>query len=218
MKTNTSEKTAKMVLTSLLTALIFILAFVPFAGYIRIPVLAIQVTTVHIPVIIGSIILGPKYGAFLGGCFGLTSLINNTAQPGITSFVFSPFIEVGEGLGGSPLSLIICFVPRILSGIVPYFVYIGMQKIMKKNRQPHPASLMISGVAGSMTNTLLVMGMIYLFFGKEWAAAKNIAYEAVLGIIGSVVLINGTIEAFIAAVFSSAVCLAILKTKNNKGI
>lgn len=211
MKTSAGEKTFKMVQTALLTALIFILAFVPYIGYVRIPVLAVQATTVHIPVIIGSVISGPKYGAFLGGCFGLTSLINNTVHPGITSFVFSPFIEVGEGLGGSPLSLAICFVPRILTGVVPYFAYTGMQKLLKKREQTRSASLMISGIAGSMTNTLLVMSMIYFFFGKEWAAAKDVAYEAVLGIISSVILINGTVEAVIAAVLSSAVCMVLFK-------
>ncbi len=208
---NTATKTTKMAQAALLTALMFILAFVPYIGYVKIPVLAIQATTVHIPVIIGSIILGPKYGAFLGGCFGLTSLINNTTQPGITSFVFSPFIEMGDGIGGSPLALLICFIPRILVGIVPYFVYIGIQKLLKNKESTKSVSLMVAGIAGSMTNTLLVMSMIYIFFGKEWAAAKDIAYEAVLGIIGGVICINGTIEAIIAAILASAVCHVLFK-------
>ena len=76
--------------TALLSALIVLLAFVPYIGYIKLPILAIQATTIHIPVIIGSVVLGPKKGAFLGGLFGLTSLINNTTQPGITAFCFSP--------------------------------------------------------------------------------------------------------------------------------
>ncbi len=56
------KKTKTMVQLALLTALIVMLAFVPYVGYIRIPVLAIQATTVHIPVIVGSILLGPKCG------------------------------------------------------------------------------------------------------------------------------------------------------------
>ena len=126
-----NTKTLGMVQLALLTALVAMLAFVPYIGYIKIPVLAIQATTVHIPVIVGSILLGPKKGAFLGFVFGMTSLINNTTQPGLTSFCFSPFIEIGEGLGGSPLALIVCFVPRILVGVVPYFTYEGLQKLWK---------------------------------------------------------------------------------------
>lgn len=203
--------TLSMVQLALLTALIAILAFVPYIGYIRIPVLAIQATTVHIPVIVGSILLGPKKGAFLGLVFGVTSLVNNTTQPGLTSFCFSPFIEIGKGLGGSPLALIVCFVPRILVGVVPHYVYEGLQKLWKNKNSGRKISLMAAGVAGSMTNTVLVMSMIYLFFGQSYAAAKNLAFEAVLGVILSVVCINGTMEAVIAALIASAVTAAMLK-------
>ncbi len=205
-------KTLKLAQIALFTALIIILAFVPYIGYIRVPILAIQATTVHIPVIIGSILLGPKAGGFLGGVFGLTSLINNTMQPGITSFCFSPFIQVSEDMGGSPLALIVCFVPRILCGIIPYFVYKAIQNHAKNKDKTRKFSLLLSGVAGSLTNTILVMGMIYIFFGHQYAEAKNIAFEAVIGVILSVVGINGTIEAIIAALIASAVAAVLLKS------
>lgn len=206
-----NKSTLTIVQTALFAALVVVLAFVPYVGYIRIPVLAIQATTVHIPVIVASVVLGPKAGAFLGGVFGLTSLINNTISPGITSFVFSPFIEIGDGLGGSPLALVICFVPRILVGVVPYYIYTAIQNKSKNPDKIKKISLLISGIAGSMTNTILVMGMIYIFFGHEWAAAKEMAYEAVLGVILSVVGINGTIEAVVAALITSAVVLVLQK-------
>ena len=208
-----NTKTLKMVETAIFIALVLVLSFVPFVGYIKIPVLAIQATTVHIPVIVGSILLGPKAGSVLGFTFGLTSLINNTITPGITSFCFSPFIQMGENLGGSPLALIVCFVPRILVGIVPYYVYTGLMKLFKNGSVKKGIALTISGIAGSMTNTILVMGMIYVFFGHEWAAAKEMAYNAVLGVIGSVIAINGSIEAVVAAIITTAVALALMKAK-----
>ena len=207
------QKTLSMVQLALLTALIALLAFVPYLGYIKLPFLPIQATTIHIPVIVGSILLGPKKGAFLGFVFGLTSLINNTTQPGLTSFCFSRFIELGEGLGGSPLALIICFVPRILVGVVPHYVYEGMQKVWKDKARGRQYSMMLAGVAGSLTNTILVMSMIYLFFGQAYAAAKSIAYEAVLGVVLSTVCINGTVEALVAALIAAAVTSALLKAK-----
>ncbi len=203
-------KTLSMVQLALLTALIVMLSFIPYIGYIKIPVLAVQATTIHIPVIVGSILLGPKAGGFLGFVFGLTSLINNTTQPGLTAFCFSPFISMGEGLGGSPLALVVCFLPRILTGVVPHYVYQGLQKLPKKGG-PGKISLLLAGVAGSMTNTILVMGMIYLFFGSAYAAARGLAYEAVLGVILGVVGTNGTIEALLAALLSGAICLAVMK-------
>ncbi len=206
-------KTLELTQLSLLAALVVLLAFVPYIGYIRIPVLAIQATTIHIPVIVGSIVLGPKAGAFLGGLFGLTSLINNTTQPAITSFCFSPFIEIGDGMGGSPLSLLICFVPRILCGIVPFYVYKLIQNTAKDPDKRRKISLILAGVSGSLTNTILVMGMIYMFFGAAYAEARNIAYEAIVGVILSVVAINGTIEAIIAALIAAAVATALWKSK-----
>ncbi len=205
--------TLEIVQTALFAALVAVLAFVPYVGYIRIPVLAIQATTVHIPVIVGSIALGPKRGAILGGIFGLTSLINNTATPGLTSFVFSPFVEIGDGMGGSPLSLIICFIPRILVGVVPYYVYTALQKHSKNPEKRRKFSLLISGVAGSMTNTILVMSLIFIIFGHEYAAAREIAYEAIFGVILSTIAINGTIEAIVAALITSAVVFALYKSK-----
>ena len=179
-------KTLELAQTALLSALIVLLAFVPYIGYIKLPILAIQATT---------------------------SLINNTTQPGITAFCFSPFIEIGDGMGGSPLALIICFVPRILCGILPYYVYNALQKRAKKKEATRKYSLVAAGVAGSLTNTILVMGMIYIFFGAQYAEARNIAFEAVLGVIFSVVAINGTIEAIIAALISAAVSTALLKSR-----
>lgn len=203
--------TYTLAMMSMFSAIIVLLAFVPYIGYIRLPILAVQATTIHIPVIVGSILLGPKCGAVLGGVFGLTSLINNTIQPGLISFCFSPFIDLGDGLGGSPLALVICFVPRILCGVVPYYIYKGLQKIGGASGLKNKLWLLISGVAGSLTNTVLVMGMIYFFFGQQYAAARQIAYEAVLGVVLSVVGINGTLEAITAAIIASAAVIAIQK-------
>ena len=61
---NTLSKTRDLVLAAVIAAIIVIMAFVPFLGYI--PLGFMNATTVHIPVIIGAIILGPKYGAFMG--------------------------------------------------------------------------------------------------------------------------------------------------------
>ena len=108
---NRSVKTRNMVLTAVIAAIIILMAFTP-VGYINLVV--IKATLIHVPVIIGSVVLGPKKGAFLGFIFGLTSLINNTFNPSLLSFAFSPFYS-----GGNLWSIVICFVPRILTGVVP---------------------------------------------------------------------------------------------------
>lgn len=59
-------------------------------GFIQLPL--IKATTMHIPVILGAILLGPKAGAILGAVFGLCSIWANTVTPSLLSFAFSPFM------------------------------------------------------------------------------------------------------------------------------
>lgn len=191
-------KTVSLVLAAAFAAIIIMMAFLPFIGYI--PLGVINVTIIHIPVIIGSIVLGPKYGAALGFVFGMTSLIHNTISPLATSFVFTPFYSVG-GVGGNFWSLVICFVPRILVGILPYFVYIGIMKLSKKQT----ISLAVAGVLGSLTNTVLVMNMIYVFFGEEYAKASNHAMSVLYTVILGIIATNGIPEAIGAAILTAAI-------------
>ncbi len=186
----------------LLIGIITLLAVTPL-GYI--PVGVIRATTIHIPVIIGGILLGPRAGAVLGFYFGLTSLVNNTINPTVTSFVFTPFYQAGE-IGGSPLSLIICFVPRILIGVTAAYLFRALSKIDRTKLM----ALGVSGVVGSLVNTFLVLGGIYLFFGKDYAAVRNIPYESLLGVIGTIISVNGVTEAIVAGIITVLAAKAIL--------
>ena len=77
-RTTSMSKTKGLVQMAIFAALIVVLAFTPFIGYI--PLGFTRATIIHIPVIMGSLMLGPKKGAALGGVFGLTSFINNTIR------------------------------------------------------------------------------------------------------------------------------------------
>lgn len=193
---NISTKTVDMVQVALFAALIVIMSATPL-GYI--PLGFMRATIIHIPVILGSILLGPKLGAVLGFIFGLTSFVNNTMNPVLTSFVFTPFYSIGEFEGGLG-SIVICFLPRILVGVFPYFVYKALYKILKRNKKGQAIALGAAGVVGSLTNTVLVMGLIVVFFKDSYAAAKGVSSDAVYGMIASVIGINGIPEAMIAAI------------------
>ena len=129
-----NNKTSELVLSALFAAIIVIMAFTPL-GYI--PLVVINATIIHIPVILGSLFCGPKKGGFLGFIFGLTSFIKNTTMPSTAAaFVFSPVLAANMmGVSGVFKSAFICFVPRILVGIVPYFVYIGIRKAMASEKK-----------------------------------------------------------------------------------
>lgn len=103
-----NNKTAELVLTALFAAIIIIMAFTPL-GYI--PLVVINATIIHIPVILGALFCGPKKGGFLGFIFGLTSFIKNTVMPtSLSAFVFSPVLAASMvGTSGIVKSAFICF-------------------------------------------------------------------------------------------------------------
>lgn len=193
--------TKRLTVIAMFSAVILLLAFTPI-GYIQLPF--IKATIIHIPVIIGAVLLGPRYGAGLGFLFGVTSLLNNTITPALSSFVFSPFIPVPGSGHGSPLALVICLLPRILVGVVPWFVYRGLQKITGKRY--NVMCLALSGVSGALTNTLLVMHMIFLFFKDAYAAVRNVAVDTVYNVILGIIAVNGIPEAIVAGILTAAVC------------
>ena len=207
------EKTRQMVQMELLGAIILVMAFTPFLGYI--PLGFTRATIIHIPVILGSLLLGPKKGAILGALFGVTSLINNTMNPTVTSFVFTPFYSIGE-THGNFWSLVICFVPRILVGIVPYYVYRLVQKWLKNRKKGQVLSLSLAGLIGSLTNTLLVMNFIYLFFNQSYAQANGVSVNTLYGFILTVIGINGVPEAIVAALLTVGLGKVLLTLQQKK--
>lgn len=199
-----SRKTSEMVKMALFIALIILLSVTPL-GYI--PLGAINATTIQMPVIIGAVIFGWKKGAVLGGVFGLTSLIKNTVQPNLTSFVFSPFVPVFGEESGSLWAVVISLVPRIMIGVAAAGVFAFLTK-MKLNRTFSSAA---AGFCGSLTNTILVMGGIYVFFGESYSAAKDIAYNTLMATVAATITGAGITEAVVSAVVSGAVCTALFK-------
>ena len=195
-----SKKTQYMTSMALFLAIEIILVVTPL-GYI--PIGPLNATTMHIPVIIAGIILGKKAGAELGFVFGLTSMIKATIQPGITSFCFSPFVTIGT-ISGNYKSLLIAFVPRILLGYLAGLIF----EIMK-NKGHENSGVLAGALLGALTNTVLVLSGIYVFFGNAYASSLNVAYSGLIGLLLGVVTTNGILEAILAAVVSLAVYKAM---------
>ncbi|MBC5788371.1 MULTISPECIES: ECF transporter S component [Clostridiaceae] len=203
MESETNKRTKTLVQIALLVAVMIVLNFTNL-GLIPIPFSPLKVTTLHIPVIIGACLLGPKIGGILGFLFGLLSFINNSfVAPIVTSFVFTPLYSLGDYHGNFG-SLIICFVPRILVGVFAGLIFQWMAS--KKCRTY--LSGFVAGLVGSMTNTILVMGGIALFFGSEYASAKS---STLLAVIGTAVGVNGVPEAIVAAILTAAIVTPLLK-------
>lgn len=199
-------KTKDFAMTTIFLAIILLCAFTPF-GFIHLGV--IKATIIHIPVIIASIILGPRIGAFLGFTFGITSIINNTIAPTLLSFAFSPVIPVLGTTHGSFWALCVAIVPRVLIGIIPYFLFTGLQKILKNKQK---ASLLITGFLSTVLHTFLVMGLIALLFQDAYAQA--VKADGMIGIIMAILTVfmtNGIVEALLAAFLTAMIAPPLLK-------
>ena len=111
MKNKKSFNVRKMAIIGVLGAISAVLGMTPL-GFI--PVGPTRATIMHIPVIIVAIMEGPVVGALVGLIFGLFSIFNAISNPTAVSVVFlNPMVSV---------------VPRILIGLVTYYVYSALKK------------------------------------------------------------------------------------------
>lgn len=194
-------QTHRMALLGVFIGFELVLMLTPL-GYI--PIGPLKATTLHIPVILIAVACGWKEGAILGAVFGFTSIVMNTITPTPVSFVFTPFYSFGE-LHGNFFSLLIALLPRILIGVSSGLVMLTLKKL-KVNEI---VSVICASIIGSLCNTILVMGGIYVFFGPAYAAVKEIAYDALMAVIWGTITTNGILEAILAAVLVTAVYKAI---------
>lgn len=198
-----SRDTRWLTSVALMAAIVILLANTPL-GMIHLHI--IKATTVHIPVILGAILLGPAAGAVLGAVFGICSMISNTMAPTLLSFAFSPFMSM-TGIIGAVKAVWISVGCRIMIGVVAGWVWILLKK-MKVNRL---AALPVTGFIGSMTNTVFVMGSIYLMLAREYAQARSVAVDAVWGLILGTVTASGVPEAIAAAILVALIGKVLLK-------
>lgn len=172
-------------------------------GFIPLPV--IKATTMHIPVILGAVLLGPSAGGVLGAVFGLCSIWANTTTPGLLSFAFSPFMST-EGLAGVAKSLWIALGCRILFGLIAGWLWLLVKKICKKEYIALPVTAAVS----TLCHTFLVMGSIYFLLAQQYAEAKNVAVGAVFGLVMGTITASGIPEAIVAAVLVTVIGKALL--------
>lgn len=185
-----NTKVRQLTLVGMLSAISIILGA---TGYGFIPLPMAKITIMHIPVIIGAILEGPKVGMLIGLMFGCFSIIQNIMSPSLLSFAFfNPLVSV---------------LPRVLIGVTSYYSY----KLIKiKNESVRVA---IGAAVGSLTNTVGVLGMIYLLYVERYAQVKNMAIDKATKAIFGIAYTNGILEAIAAVIITVSVVLAVKKIK-----
>jgi uncharacterized membrane protein len=170
-----NKTTRKVVIAGVMGAIsIFLgathLGFIPWVA-------GAALTIMHVPVIIGAVLEGPWVGLAIGFIFGAFSLIQGAIAPTGPADVWftNPLVSI---------------LPRLFIGPVAYLVYRALQNANEI------LALGVAGVAGSLTNTLLVLGALGLLRFLPW------------GLIGTISVTNGIPEAILAAIITVAVVAA----------
>lgn len=199
-KDTRSRKQQIMFIThfSILLAIEAIVCFTPLGS---IPLFGIVATLAMVPVIITAVLLGVKAGTLMGFFAGLFSFIVWSFmpfQPEI-AFLFTPLAAPGNFY-----SIIICFVPRILVGTVAGLTHQFFDKFLKPSKLKDSLQYGLAGILGSLTNTLLVVSGMILFFGP-YLVEEVPTLTVLLVFAGGIIITNGVLEAAIAFILTIAI-------------
>lgn len=184
----------RMTIISLLSAISIMLSMIPQVGYIQIGPLAI--TTMCIPVMIGGIMEGPIAGIIIGFIFGLTSMLRAITMPTppVGFVLMNPLVSV---------------LPRLFIGVVAYYSFKLSMKLIKNTY----VSGCIAGALASITNTVGVLGMIYVIYAAEYTNALGKSVGTAKTLLIGVATTNGIAEALGGALVVSAVVSTLKKSK-----
>ena len=197
--------TRYMVMLAMFCALMLVLQA---TGIGLIPLPFIKLTIMHVPVILGAIVLGTKAGGILGGVFGLCSIWANIKAPAALSFAFNPILA-GElcGFWGALAAVWTALICRILLGVAAGLIW----ELLKKWKVNDFLALPITAGIATVFHSLIVMGSIGLLFAPQFAEVKGIALDAVFGIAMGIVGTSGIPEAIAAIILVTALGKVMLE-------
>ncbi len=152
-----------------------------------------------LPTILTGIIKGPKAGWLMGTAMGIVIMIRAMTMP----------MSILDPLFINPL---VSVVPRMFIGVVAYWVYALIVRDSKSTGRIATAGA-VAGAMGMITNTVLVMSALYLFYAEKITELMGIGFKVLLiGIISS----SAIIEAVTAAILTSAIIVIYKKTSRGQ--
>lgn len=197
-ETKRYSRTAYLTRLAVLLAIVIVLTVFNIGN---IPIGPIVATIYQVPVIIGAVMLGVKAGAFLGGMWGLLCFF--LAATGQTTDIVA-LATVQQNIF---LYFVIAFVPRLLTGLLSGLLFRGLDMIFRDRL--NVISFAVTGAIGSLFNTVLYLGSLYIFIRALLAELYEIEIGAVGAMVLGVALSNGLIEAAVSCVIVGAVCKAL---------
>ena len=194
-----SEKTRRLTLTALLVAVELMMWLL---GLGQVPVGALNMSFLTVPVAVGAILFGPSMGAVLGCTFGLTSLFDAmTGRSALTSFFFTHH----------PVhTVLLCVGMRVLMGVCTGLVFRAL-----RGRPPVRIwKYFASAICAPLLNTLFFMGYICLFLYQTEMVQNLVAKTGALNPFMFVILlvgVQGLVEAAVCCFIGGAVSRGVAK-------
>ena len=186
----------------MMIAVTLVLANTPL-GRITMPYLT--ATTLHIPVILATLVLGWQAGLITGLVFGVHSLISNlTGASFFAPFFINPLVSV---------------LPRALFPLCVYGIAQGLKRLLGRFDPRHVVAYVAASALGTALHTTMVMGMIYLVYGgqigqllAQGAGVPEAIAQSGVGMgIAIMGVTNGLPEMIVACVIAPVIALALDK-------
>jgi uncharacterized membrane protein len=159
----------RIVITGILAAIAILLG-VTRIGFIPVPNLSGNATIMHVPAIIGGVLEGPIVGLLVGGIFGIFSMLQDT-----TGLFRNPIVSV---------------IPRLFIGVTAYYAYASLRKSNEW------LALIVAGVVGTLTNTILVVGALVGLSLIPAAVVPTIIPQAIAELIIAAIITAAVVAAW----------------------
>ena len=195
-RTKRNQNIADLVFAAIIAVIILIMIFIPGIGFITLG--PISLTIVHIPVLVGAVILGKKYGLFFGLIFGAGAFIRSFSSLTTDAPFTNPLVSV---------------LPRVIFGFVIVYLYDIFNKLFKQKYVALPITM---GVA-TLIHSLMVLPLLYIvvdtkfyFFSNEYSFGLN---QNIFQFIWGVLVANSVVEIIGAIIIGTAVTIPLLIIK-----
>jgi uncharacterized membrane protein len=184
---------ADIAFAATITAIILVMIIVPWTGFI--PIGPFAITILHIPVLIGAILLGKYYGLFFGIVFGLGSMIRSFIEISLYAPFTNPLVSV---------------LTRAIFGFVITFIYMGFKKLIKNKTV---AVGLTMGVSTLIHSTLVLVAYYFVVKTGFYPGASEYIFainEGFFKFFLAALGINGLLEIAAAIIIGTAITIPLL--------
>ncbi len=188
---NSKQKSNRVALLGVFSAIVIVLQLL---SYVMPPIGTFRLSLVLIPIVLGAVLYGPKFGGILGLVFGVVVTVSCAVGldvGGEVLFVANPF-----------LTAFLCLLKGALAGFVA-----GLVAHPLKDRKP-TVSTILAAITAPVVNTGVFILCLSLFFKNiliEWAGGTALVYYVIFSLVGINFLIELAIDLFLSPALLSVI-------------